>query len=267
MKFRCKNCYKVLKPNEEYCTHCGEHSDEVASYMTEEKHSLDAASKFKLSLIIFLAVAFVGTGILMVSFALIQNKRFNIYDTNTCKAISFLITSIVLFIFTIILSFKELDTLIFNGTIKQLQASCLIMLVVCGIIIVLNYLSTSTRAIPNYMIDFKNDNIIFSVDGNWMSIPTLLISLILSIISEEVLVRKRVIDMLDEETLLGDASTIIISSIIGTLLNFSWLMSTEIIISVFIMNLACSAIYIYTNRSLVINILFRIIMICLIFIL
>jgi len=266
LKIRCKKCFKVLKPNEEYCTNCGEHSDEVAQYMQEKKHTLDAASKFKLALIIFLAVAFVGTGILMVSFALIQNKKYNTYDTNTCKAVSFLITSIVLLIFTLFSSFKDLKKLIFNGTIKELSLSLIMGALVIAIIIVLNYLSVNTRVIPNYMIDYLDDNIVFNVEGTWMSIPTLFISLVFSVISEEILIRKKLLDMLDEETLWSDASIIVVGAVITTLLNFSWLMSTEIILTMFILNIACNAIYIYTNQSLGVNILLRIIMICIIFI-
>ncbi len=267
MKFRCKNCFKVLNKNEEYCTSCGEHSEEVAAYMAESKHELDSIAKLKLSLIMYLAIAFLGTGVLMITFAVIQNKNSSTYDMNACKGISFLISSIVLFIVMIAVNFKELKLMLFNGTTKQLGAALLVGILVMGIIGVLHYLSVNTRVIPNYMVDFLNGTIIFEVDGNWMSSTTLLISLLFSIVVEEIVFRKRLIDALDDETLLGDTAIVIISAIIATILDFMWLMSTETIITMFILNMAMNGIYMNTNRSIGINIILRVILICIIFIL
>ena len=143
----------------------------------------------------------------------------------------------------------------------------LVGILVMGIIGVLHYLSVNTRVIPNYMVDFLNGTIIFEVDGNWMSSTTLLISLLFSIVVEEIVFRKRLIDALDDETLLGDTAIVIISAIIATILDFMWLMSTETIITMFILNMAMSGIYMNTNRSIGINIILRVILICIIFIL
>lgn len=266
MKIRCTKCYKVLKKNEEYCTHCGTHSDEVMNYMAQDKHELDSLAKFKLALIIFLAVAFVGTGVLMVSFAIIQNKNYGTYDMNTCKAISFFITSIVLFIVLILTNFKDLKTMIYNGNGNQLLGSFLIACLTIAILVILNYLSLNTRMISNYVIDFINDNIYFSVEGTWMTTTTLFIALVLGVFSEEIVFRKRLIDMLDDETLWSDIVIVIVSALLTTFLDFLWVMSTETVLCMFILNLVCSGIYIYTNRSLSVNIIMRILIICLIFI-
>ena len=69
--------------------------------------------------------------------------------------------------------------------------------------------------------------------------------------------RKYLIDAFDDGTLLSDFWIIIISSLIATLGDFMWTMGVETIICSAILNLSMSAIYMYTNRSLGINILLR----------
>lgn len=264
MKIRCQNCYKVLKKNEEYCTHCGEHSDEVAMYMAEGKHELDATAKFKLSLIIYLCIAFAGTGVLMITFALVQNKLANTYDSNICKALSFIITSIVLFLVLVVINFKEIKTMLFNSTIKQLLLSLLIGMVAISIIVISSKLAFFLRIVPNYMLDFINDEIVLSTDVMNVSNIGVIIALLLSVVSQEIIFRRRLIDALDEDTLLGDKAVVIVSALVGTFLDFIWIMSIETIIMVFLLNILMSAIYINTNRSIAINIFLRMILICMV---
>ena len=45
MKIRCKNCYRVLNPNEEYCTACGEHSAAMQKAMITGDYGPDNAGK------------------------------------------------------------------------------------------------------------------------------------------------------------------------------------------------------------------------------
>lgn len=266
MKIRCRNCYRVLNPNEEYCTHCGEHSDEMAQYMAEGKHELDAMAKFKLSLVIYICIAFLGTGILMISFALIQNRLAETYDTNTCKALSFVITSVVLLLTLIIINFKELKSMFFNGTKKQLLLAIIIGIISIAILVLVHNLSGYTRVIPNYISDYVDGKIVITTDILGVSSPFVVISLILSIISQEIVFRRRFIDALDEDTLLGDRSIILLGALVGTALDFIWIMSPETLLMTFVLNGLMSAIYIYTNRSIGINLILRIILICLILI-
>ena len=53
MKIRCKNCYRVLNPNEEYCTACGEHSAAMQKAMITGDYGPDTVGKLKISLICY----------------------------------------------------------------------------------------------------------------------------------------------------------------------------------------------------------------------
>ena len=60
MKIRCKNCYRVLNENEEYCTSCGEHSLEMAEYMRTGIRKISQGEKLKTALLFFAFIAFIG---------------------------------------------------------------------------------------------------------------------------------------------------------------------------------------------------------------
>lgn len=66
MKIRCKNCYRVLNNNEEYCTKCGEHSDEIQRIMETGEIPTDEVASFKLHLYLYLGIAFLLNGALFV---------------------------------------------------------------------------------------------------------------------------------------------------------------------------------------------------------
>ena len=51
MKIRCKNCYRVLNPNEEYCTACGEHSAAMQKAMITGDYGPDNAGKLKINVL------------------------------------------------------------------------------------------------------------------------------------------------------------------------------------------------------------------------
>lgn len=266
MKIRCKKCYKVLNKNEEYCTSCGEHSEEMSEYMHEGKHELDSMSMFKMSLVIYLCVAFLGTGALMISIAMIQNRIAETYDSNTCKAISLIVTSFILSLVYIIIYFKELKSMFFNGTKQQLLYSLLIGAVLIGIFVLAQNLTSFTKVIPNYIVNYIEGKSV--INSDILGVPSILviIALILSIIPQEIFFRRRFIDALDDDTLFGDKSIILLGAFFGMIMDFAWLMSPETIIISLILNGFMSAIYIYTNRSIGINIILRIILVCLIII-
>ncbi len=234
--------------------------------MAEGKHELDAMAKFKLTLILYLCIAFLGTGVLMISFALIQNRLAETYDTNTCKVLSLIITSVVLFLVCAIIYFKELKTMFFNGTKQQLLFSLLIGIVSIAIFILAHNLSNFTRILPNYIMDYIKGRIVITTDILGVSNAGIIIALLLSLISQEIIFRRRFIDALDEDTLLGDRSIILVSALVGTILDFAWIMAPETLIMMFFLNVLMSAIYIYTNRSIGINIFLRIILISIIII-
>lgn len=269
MKIRCKNCFKVLQPNEEYCTHCGEHSEEMAKVMHEKNHELDSMAKFKLAMILFLSVAFLGTGVFTVTFTLIFTKTTN-YNWEWIKTISsansIFITSASLLLVLIIIYNKELKKMIFNGNLQQLIGSIIVGVLVCAIIIVMSKLTSFTKIVPSYMTDYLDGNERFLPNGGGISVWRLFFSMVFVSICEEVILRKRLIDMLDDETLLGEKAIIVVATLLGTFLDFIWIMSLETIIMMLVLNMTLSVIYMNTNRSIGLNIILRIILITIIFI-
>ena len=95
MKIRCKKCYHVLKPQEEYCTSCGEHSSEIEQLMKTGYIEISDKDKLKTALIIYALSAIFGNGIYMVILGLIQNKVMNSYNNLFCQSYALLISSIV----------------------------------------------------------------------------------------------------------------------------------------------------------------------------
>ena len=77
MKIRCKNCYRILNPNEEYCTSCGEYSEKMHKAMVTGDYGPDPVAKFKISFGIYAIAGFILCGIFQVIFALIENKMNN----------------------------------------------------------------------------------------------------------------------------------------------------------------------------------------------
>ena len=61
--------------------------------------------------------------------------------------------------------------------------------------------------------------------------------------------------------MLGDTGVIIVAGLVGTIMSFSWIMSVETVIVSLVMNLVLAGIYANSNRSLGLNILFRILII------
>lgn len=265
MKVRCKNCYKVLGPQEEYCTNCGAHSEEIEKRLKTGHIELDSMAKLKLSLILFFSIAFLGSGVFMIVFAVIQNKLTSAYNDIVCRANSLLITSIILLVVLLILYRKELKSMIYNGNKEQLIGNILIGVVVVAILVLFSKLTHVTRVIPKYMTDYFASNEVTLENGGGVSIIGLFISMLAITICEEIIFRRRLIDTLDDETLWSEKSIIIVSAIIATILDFSWIMATETILMMFVLNLCMSMIYMNTNRSLGINIILRTVLLIVVF--
>lgn len=266
MKIRCKNCYRVLNQNEEYCTNCGEHSADMEKAMKTGHYENGVGEKLKIALIFYCFVAIIGNGIFRVIFGLIQKKINVNYQISTDvfgQANSLLVTSAALLCLLLIFYRKELKTMIFQGTIKQLLGSLFIGFMFVGIVVMLSKLTDITRVVPNFMIEsLTSDRAAVEGTGAFQSI----LALIFIVISEEIVFRRRLIDAFDEGTMFGDITTIIITGVIATCLDFLWLMTVETLIISFVLNILMSAIYVYTNRSLGINILIRILLVVLVFI-
>lgn len=269
MKIRCTNCFKVLKPNENYCTHCGTYSEEMTKVMKEKSTELDSMAKFKLAMILFLSVAFLGTGIFTVTITLIYNKTTE-YQWSWIKTVasanSLLITSAALLLVILVLYHKEIKKSLFNGNLYQLLGAIVIGAFVIAIMIMMSKITSITKVIPSYMTDYLVGSERYLPNGGGINIWGLYLSMIFIAICEEIILRKRIIDMLDDETLLGEKSIIVCATLLITFLDFLWTMSLETVIMMLVLNVVLNAIYMYTNRSTCLNILLRIILVTLIFI-
>ena len=266
MKIRCKNCFKTLRPNEEYCTYCGEHSEEVEALMKKGIADIDSTTKLKLALVLYTALGFVGTGIFMIVFTLIYRRvGTDNWDFNV-NANSLLITSLVL-LFVLILTYgKELKSMIFNGNIYQLLGSFMIGTIAIVAIYFLSKITSFTKVIPNYMTDFINGGDRYNQENNGIfSIACMYISMVAVSVVEEIVCRRRLVDALDDDTLLNDKLILVIATLFATFLDFIWVMSVETLLMSLVVNAVMTLIYMNTNRSIGVNVLLRVILITLVF--
>ena len=62
MKIRCQSCYRVLNNDEEWCTRCGAHSDEVEKLMKSGIEPIEEDEIGKRSVLFYFLIAFLVTG-------------------------------------------------------------------------------------------------------------------------------------------------------------------------------------------------------------
>lgn len=251
MKIRCKNCYRVLNENENYCTVCGEHSEEMSEYMRTGIRKVSQSDKLKTALLYFVFIAFLGTGVLSIGLAIIEGAVGEnlIYDV-----MGKLVTSTALFSALVITFRKELKDIFFKGTKQQILGAFAIGFVFMVIVAIISTLTKVTRVIPKDLIEFLDKN------EGFFPLIQLIFTLSLIVFCEEYIYRHRLINFFDEDTMLSDGWIVVLTSIISTALSFAWFMSVEIVIMTFVINVFMSLLYIYTNRSLGINIILKIVL-------
>lgn len=257
MKIRCKNCYRVLNKNEEFCTRCGEHSKEMMEAMETGNYDLNESSLLKFNVLLFLFIGFFGTGILMVIFGLIQNDIYGNYDIQVCHGYSLFATSIVLLISILILNRKALHKMFFSNNILQMLQMFVIAMLFGILSLLLSISFDFTRIIPNYMISYLlSEDCQFFSNGK-LNIFILIVGMLIVPLIEEIIIRHNLLTYLDEHTMLGDFSLVMISTISGTLLSFMWIMSSEMLILSFVGNLIYSLIFLHTDRTIGVNLISR----------
>ena len=255
MKIRCKNCYKVLKPQEEYCTFCGTHSEEIARAMKTGYYGPNTKQRLGLAGLLFFILAFLGNGIAMVILGMItKDSSQSLFNAGNAILISSIITGITF----ILVNIKDLKNMIWNGTKVQLYGALLIGVLFVIIGVLLAMLSKYTCVLPKYIQDYLTANPKFFEKG--YSIIKIIITFTFIIITEEIFYRRIFIDFIDENTLFSDGLVILVGALFGTALHFAWLMSFESLIVTFLTNALMSAMYIYTNRSILVNIITRLLL-------
>lgn len=258
MKIRCKNCYRILNPNEEYCTSCGEHSAQMQKAMLTGDFGPDPIGKFKIGLGIFAIAGFIVCGILQVVFATLENKNNggNGYTLLYCQSNSLFYSSVLASIITLIFFFKDFKKFNIKSTKSQWLGASLIALFTVAIAILLSYLSKHTLLFPSYITKYLQSNEAVFFDLKDECIFKILVGTLLSSLCLEILMRKTLIDALDE-TMLGDKAIYIITVLITTLCEVAWVMALDIAIVALIINVVATGIYMYTNRNLIINLAMR----------
>ena len=249
MKIRCKNCYRVLNENEDYCTNCGEYSQEMAEYMKTGVRKVSNGDKLKTALIFFAFIAFLGTGVFSIGASIIQGE---VGTTSSYDVLGKLITSMGLVVSLGIVFRKEIIGIFFKGNAFQTIGGISLGILASVSIILISTLTSYTKVIPNSLLGFiPSSNSLFEF-------IVLLFVLTLVSICEEYIYRHRLINFFDEDTMLNDVWTIILSVVISTLLSFAWFMALETLLMTLVINILMTILYIKTNRSLGINILIRV---------
>ncbi len=281
MKIRCNNCYRVLNNNEEYCTKCGTHSEEIKRIMETGETPVDETGLFKLHIYLYLGIAFLINGALFVLYGILFDRmkpgEYGEIGEAMPKDITYfssinalLITSLIMFALVLILNFKNI-LVDFKVTNKNRAViSVLVMSVVSFGLIVLTK-ETTISVIPIYMKEYImgsiNDADLFA---NSISLWKIIIILLGYSIVQEYIFRKHLAAAIDESTLLGLPSTIILMTIVGGVLDvicFSVFSSGTFasILYVFVGSLIYQGIlnlnYFYNKQSLLVNVLMRILLI------
>lgn len=282
MKIRCQNCYRVLNNNEEYCTKCGAHSEEIAHIMKTGEIPTDEVSSFKLHLYLYLGIAFLLNGALFVLYGVLFDRMYpggeygeigdsmpqNITYFSSINAL--IITSIVMFVLVIILNIKQLAVDYKVTSIKRALISFVIM---AGISYGIIYLTANTNiiSIPIYIKDYIQGNIP-NTDIFESSISYWKIIVVLGLYSfvQEYIFRKHLAAAFDDGTLLSLPMTIILMTLISAILEticFSVFSSGtfEYVVYTFIGSIIYQGIltlnYFFNKQTLTMNIIFRILFI------
>ena len=284
MKIRCRSCYRVLNNDEEYCTRCGAHSDEVKELMESGITPIDEVAVAKQSVIMYLLIAFLLNGILNVLFGVVFNTIHAGYNygevgmdlplavTYFSAANSLLITSLIIVFVAFMFNYKDLlPFLKINNKNRFIITTCIGVAVMVGITFITKH--TDLTFLPIYMRDFlMNPTIDMKLEGS-LNLFKIIVVLLCYGFAEEVIFRKALINGFDEGTLLRDSSIIILQTLISTILSslcFLLLQKTSFIDYMWtiggnlIFHLLMGLNYYFNKRSITSNLIIRLIFIILV---
>jgi len=133
-------------------------------------------------------------------------------------------------------------------------------LLVIVIVFLLGYILPFSQVFPRYVVEYlQNGGAVF-----WSlkeaSISKIIIAYVFEGIATEVLLRKRIVDALDE-TMLGEKAIASISILGITLLETAWIMSLDVLIPLLLMNIVTTLIYMNTDRNVFVNVALRVILV------
>lgn len=282
MKIRCKNCYRVLNNNEEYCTKCGEHSDEIQRIMETGEIPTDEVASFKLHLYLYLGIAFLLNGALFVLNGVLFDHMYpggeygeigdampkNITYFSSINAL--IVTSVIMFLIVLIFNIKQIAL---DYKVTSIKRAIISFVIMSGITYGIIYLTKTTNiiAIPIYMKDYIQGNIP-NTELFENSLSTWKIALVLGlyVFVQEYIFRKHLAAALDDGTLFSLPTTIIVMTLASAVLEticFSVFSSGtfEYVVYTFIGSLIYQGMltinYYFNKQTLAINIILRILFI------
>ena len=282
MKIRCKNCYRVLNNDEEWCTRCGAHSEEVEKYLKEGIVPIDEADISKKSFIIYFFFAFILNGILDIIFGMAYNAMhqqnlgevgqslpYSITYYSSINAL--LVTSILTFTLMLVMNFRDIKKyILFSLNQRTIISLSIGIVVVIGIVFLSKY--TLFTVTPNYFKEYlMNPTLDMQVKGS-INVFKIIVVLVFYCLTEELIFRKAFMNYLDQTTLMKDISIIIIDAFVSTILMVSCFLllvkATLIeylffILSNLIINGLLAFNYFYNKRSIIPNIILRLLFIIL----
>ena len=284
MKIRCRSCYRVLNNDEEYCTRCGAHSDEVKELMESGVTPIDEVLVAKQSILMYLLVAFLLNGILNVLFGIIFNTIHAGYNygevgmdlplavTYFSAANSLLITSLIIVFVAFMFNYKDLVPFMKINNKKAFIITTIIgSIVMVGVTFITKY--TDLTFLPIYIRDFLiSPTVDMKLEGS-LNLFKIIVVLVCYSFAEEVIFRKAIINGFDEGTLLRDSSIIILQTLISTILSsacFLLLQKSTFVDYVWtiggnlIFHLLMGLNYYFNKRSITSNLIIRLIFIILV---
>lgn len=277
MRIRCKNCYRVLNNDEEWCTRCGTHSDEVAELMKSGIEPINEVHIMKSSLLLYLLIAFLVNGLLNVIFGVIFNAMYDNYyygevGSNLPNAIvyfsainSLMVTSIIMAIVAYFVNLKDFNSFLKIKDQKRLLISLIIGLFVsAGLVVLARF--TDLSIIPIYFRDFLLEKTPDMTLTGSMNLFKIIVVLVFYGLAEEIIFRKAIIGGMDEATLLPDWQIVILQGLMATVLSaLCFLILARLSLVNYLLCLAASLIfnttmgfcYYYNKKSLVVNLIIR----------
>ena len=283
MKIRCQSCYRVLNNDEEWCTRCGAHSDEVEKLMKSGIEPIEEDEIGKRSVLFYFLIAFLVTGLVDVLFGVIFNNVHAGFDYGAVgqdlpvsiayfSAINALVISgIIMAGVAFLINAKDFKDYFRFAFEKRTIVSLLIGIGVITVIVLLHKF-TPISVIPYFFKDYLiNPTIDMQLEGS-LSIIKILIVLLSYAFVEEVIFRKAVINWFDQTTILADGWIVVLQALIGTalssmaillLVNISFIDAIICISSNLVFQTILGINYFYTKRNITENLLLRILLIIL----
>ena len=286
MRIRCKNCYRVLNNNEEWCTRCGAHSDEVAELIAKGIEPLDEMSVAKTNSLLYLLIAFLINGILSVLFGVIFDSMYEGYNygsvgTDLPLAIKYFsainaltISGLVMMVVAFFINLKEIKKyFIIKKPLNFWISLAAGLLILIGLCFASKYSYFSI--IPFYFKEFLTNPTEDMLLSGSMNILKVLVVLLSYGIVEEFVFRKAFMSALDECTLMPDWAIVVVDALVGTVLFsvcFLILVKTTAlnyllgILASIVFNALMATNYFINDHTITSNLILRVLLVILVFV-